>query len=101
MAYLLQVDFSMEGPFGEEMVSAFTDLAKSINEEPGFIWKIWTENEVTKEAGGIYLFETKADAEKYLDKHTKRLNSFGIMDIRGKIFETNEALSKINHGPIA
>lgn len=101
MAYLLQVDFSMEGPFGEEMVSAFTDLAKSINEEPGFIWKIWTENEVTKEAGGIYLFETKADAEKYLDKHTKRLNSFGIMDIRGKIFETNEALSKINHGPLA
>jgi len=101
MAYLLQVDFSMEGPFGEEMMSAFTDLAKSINEETGFIWKIWTENEVTKEAGGIYLFETKADAEKYLDKHTKRLNSFGIMDIRGKIFETNEALSKINHGPIA
>jgi len=47
------------------MMSAFTDLAKSINEETGFIWKIWTENEVTKEAGGIYLFETKADAEKY------------------------------------
>ena len=28
MKYLLQVDFTMEGPFGEEMSEAFTDLAK-------------------------------------------------------------------------
>jgi hypothetical protein len=53
LAYLLQVDFNHEGPFGAEMVSAFTDLANSINEEKGFIWKIWTENEQSKEAGGI------------------------------------------------
>ncbi len=30
----------------------------------GFHWKIWTENEKTKEAGGIYVFEEKQDAEK-------------------------------------
>ncbi|MCV5403994.1 YdhR family protein, partial [Escherichia coli] len=53
MAYLLQVDFPFEGPFGEEMEKGFWDLAKSINEEEGFHWKIWTENEETKEAGGI------------------------------------------------
>ncbi len=56
MAYLLQVDFPFEGPFGEEMEKGFWDLAKSINEEEGFHWKIWTENEETKEAGGILFF---------------------------------------------
>lgn len=40
MSYILQVDFKMEGPFGNEMVKEFTDLAKSINDEEGLIWKI-------------------------------------------------------------
>jgi len=100
MSYLLQVDFKMEGPFGEEMSNAFADLAKSINEETGFIWKIWTENSDANEAGGIYLFETHEAAEKYLAMHTERLTSFGIKDIRGKIFKANEPLTLINKGPI-
>lgn len=98
--YLLQVDFKMEGPFGEEMANSFQDLAKSINDEEGVIWKIWTENEETKEAGGIYLFQTKETAEKYLAMHTARLTSFGIQGIRGKIFKVNEVLSEINHAPL-
>lgn len=100
MAYLLQVDFKMEGPFGEEMANAFTELAESINNEEGFISKIWTENAETKEAGGIYHFETKASAEKYLEMHTKRLASFGITNVNGKIFTINEKLTNINHGQI-
>jgi len=100
MKYLLQVDFTMDGPFGEEMSEAFVDLAKSINEESGVIWKIWTENAAAKEAGGIYLFETQTDAEQYLIMHSERLTSFGVTDIRGKIFEVNEALSTINHALI-
>lgn len=100
MAYLLQVDFKMEGPYGEEMAQQFADLAASINEEPGMIWKIWTENAAAQEAGGIYLFASKTTAENYLTMHSKRLASFGIIDIRGKIFEVNETLSMMNHGPI-
>lgn len=100
MVYLLQVDFTMDGPFGAEMSEGFQDLARSINDEEGVIWKIWTENAEAKEAGGVYLFETKESAEKYLTMHSARLTSFGITNIRGKIFEVNEALSIINHGPI-
>lgn len=98
MAYLLQVDFSHGGPFGDEMVEAFTELAESINDEPGFKWKIWTENKQTKEAGGIYVFENKKDAEKYLDKHTKRMGEFGVRKMNAKIFGINEGLSQITHG---
>lgn len=42
---LLQIHFNFSGPFGEEMTQQLVGLAESINEEPGFIWKIWTESE--------------------------------------------------------
>jgi hypothetical protein len=100
MAVLLQVDFEMESPFGTEMAEGFRDLAESINEEPGFLWKIWTENENEGEAGGIYVFETKEDAENYLKMHTERLAGFGITDVNGKIFNINQQLSKINNAPM-
>lgn len=98
--YLLQVDFKMDGPFGEEMTDSFRELAQSINHEEGLVWKIWTENEETKEAGGIYLFQTKEAAEKYLAMHTVRLTASGIQGIRSKIFKVNEVLSDINHAPL-
>ena len=100
MAYVLQVDFPLDGPFGAQMAEAFKELALSINEEKGFIWKIWTENLDTKEAGGIYLFETAETAEKYLRMHSTRLAGFGIPKVNGKIFEVNSVLTEINHGPV-
>lgn len=95
MKYLLQVDFPHDGIFGEEMAQAFADLAQDIAKEEGLIWKIWTENEANKEAGGVYLFDDENDAKRYLEKHTKRLESFGYSNIRAKIFKVNESLSEI------
>ncbi|MEH7178153.1 monooxygenase [Neobacillus vireti] len=100
MAYVLQVDFKMNGPFGDEMGEEFSGLAKSINEEEGFMWKIWTESPETNEAGGIYIFETKQTAEKYLDMHSKRLAGFGIADVNAKIFAINSKLTEITKGPV-
>ena len=59
MATLLQIDFPFPGPFGEEMTAALSDLAESITKEPGFIWKVWTENEREKEAGGFIFLRMK------------------------------------------
>ena len=55
------------------------------------------ENEEKKEAGGIYLFSNETDAKRYLEKHTKRLESFGYKNINAKIFKVNEPLSKIKN----
>lgn len=98
MTYLLQVDFPFGGPFGEEIEKIFWDLAKSINKEKGFHQKIWTENQETKEAGGIYIFEEKQDAEKYAEMHKKRLQSSSVKYIRVKIFKINKKLTKLNRG---
>ena len=37
MVTILQVDFPLKGPFGEAMAQQFEDLAKAINDEPGFL----------------------------------------------------------------
>lgn len=100
MPCLLQVDFPADGPFGAAMAEAFAELAESINDEPGFRWKIWTENRHASEAGGIYVFDSCEDAQRYLRKHTERLRGFGITGVNGKIFEINTALSAINHAPL-
>lgn len=100
MSYILQVDFPYSGPWGHEMNEVMEDLARSIADEPGLIWKIWTENEAIGEAGGIYLFQDIASAESYLSMHTARLKSFGISPVNGKIFEVNKDLSKTNRAPI-
>ena len=100
MHKLLQVDFPFNGPFGEEMAKALRELALSITEEPGFIWKIWTENESLKEGGGIYLFASEETAQAYLEKHTARLKGLGVPEVRGRIYDINMELSKITAAPI-
>lgn len=97
---LLQIDFPTNGPFGDEMSTAFKELAEDIATETGLVWKIWTENETAKEAGGIYLFNDEANAQRYLQKHTGRLESFGIQNIKAKIFDVNLPLSTIDKAPL-
>jgi hypothetical protein len=97
---LIQFDFSYHGPFGEEMTDAMDGLARSIADEPGLIWKIWTENEAAKQAGGIYLFADEETARAYVSKHTARLESFGITDPNVKLFDVNDALTGITRGPL-
>ncbi|WP_293265024.1 monooxygenase [Neptunomonas sp.] len=101
MNVLLQVDFDYAGPFGETMAGMLDGLAESINQEPGIIWKIWTESEQGQLGGGIYLFEDNTSASSYLAMHTARLKEMGVRDIRGQIFDVNSTLSKINKGPIS
>lgn len=97
---LLQIDFPISGPFGEAMSIAFKELAEDIATEKGLIWKIWTENAEKQEAGGIYLFSDEENANRYLHKHTMRLEGFGIQNIKAKIFNVNQPLSLIDKAPL-
>lgn len=97
---LLQVDFDYQGPMGDEMAHALVELAKSINEEPGMIWKIWTESIAAKRGGGVYLFEDEASAQAYLEMHSARLEAMGVNEVRGMIFDVNQPLTVINRGPV-
>lgn len=102
MRKMLQVDFdsNFNGPLNKETINMLMELAKSINEEPGMIWKIWTENTEQQLGGGIYLFENEESATNYLKMHSARLAQMGITNIRGIIFDINEPLTEINKGPV-
>ena len=100
MSILLQIDFDFHGPWGESMTQAMRELAESIAEEPGLLWKIWTENPDTHEAGGIYLFTDRSSAEAYLTKHRQRLQSFGIQSVNAKLFAVNAELSRLDRAPL-
>ncbi len=97
---LLQVDFEYQGAMGEEMSKALVGLAKSINQEPGLIWKIWTESESNELGGGIYLFKDENSAISYLEMHTVRLKEMGVPEVRGIVFDINLPLTTINQGPV-
>lgn len=100
MPVIVQFDFPFSGPFGVEMHAAMKDLAASIAQEPGLLWKIWTEDSAAREAGGIYLFKDRTAANAYVAKHTARLGQFGITQIRAKVYDVNAALCAITRGPI-
>lgn len=100
MKYLLQVDFPYAGPWGAEMTHAMQDLAASIATEKGLVWKIWTEDAASGRAGGVYLFQSREEAQAYLDMHAARLATFGIPEVRGMIFVVNEPLSAIDRAPL-
>jgi hypothetical protein len=101
MTKVLQIDFPYTGPFGEEMAEMSRELAHSITEEPGFIWKIWTESSEANQGGGIYLFTDQPAAEAYLKKHAARLKEWGINEVNAKIFDINQELTQLTHGPTA
>lgn len=98
---LVQFDFPFDGPRGAGMSAALEGLARDIAAEEGLIWKIWTENQSERRAGGIYLFTNAEAAARYRRKHEERLAAFGITDISARMFDVNSDLSAITRAPLA
>ena len=98
MATLLVFEFPSDGPYGAEAAKAYQALADDIACEPGLRWKVWTENPTRSVAGGVYLFESQADADRYTAFHSERLAGFGITDVDARSFDVNDALSVSTRG---
>ena len=98
---LLQIDFPSRGPWREDLTKMASNLAHHLNETPGMLWKIWTENSRTGDCGGVYLFTDESSANDFLKEHLPRLDSMGIKNVRAKVLDVNESLSLITRAPIA
>lgn len=66
MSTILQINFEFKNSPAETRRQGQT-LAPAISQVPGLLWKIWLMDEATHQAGGIYLFESPAAAEAYLN----------------------------------
>jgi hypothetical protein len=85
--------FPFPGPWGKELAEASHGLASDIANEHGLVWKIWLEDRETRHAGGIYLFEDRASAERYREKHERRLSAMGLTGATANSFSVNTELS--------
>lgn len=95
---ILQITFDYNGGYGNKMYEECKDLAQSIRNEKGFLWKIWTQCQDKGIAGGIYAFDEIQNAKNYADMHTKRLEKFGVAkNFKYEILDINEKLSKITN----
>ena len=87
--------FPFPGPWGKELTEASYELASDIANEYGLVWKIWLEDRETRHAGGIYLFEDAAAAERYREKHERRLSAMGLTGVAVSTFSVNTELSAL------
>lgn len=90
-------EFPFAGPFGDAMTEALAGLARDIAQEPGLLWKVWTEDAAAGTAGGVYAFAGRTQAEAYAARHAARLEGFGITGIRCSIQAANPVLSALDN----
>ena len=63
---ILQINFNLNVPVAE--YQKMTDsVAHAFLDVPGLKWKIWLLNPAAQEAGGIYLFDSPASVDAYLN----------------------------------
>lgn len=87
--------FPFPGPWGEGFTEHARGLAADIAAEPGLRWKLWLEDRENGHAGGIYLFEDAATAERYRAKHERRLAATGLTAVTAHAFQVNAELSAL------
>jgi hypothetical protein len=87
--------FPFPGPWGKELTAHAHALGRDIAGEPALVWKIWLEDREAGHAGGVYLFANAAAAERYREKHERRLRAAGLTDVEASTFLVNTELSII------
>jgi hypothetical protein len=98
---ILQVNLKFSIPRAD-LSAAWLDAAQPIADTPGLTWKVWLMNEAEHEAGGIYLFESKAAAQSYMAGPIVAAlkASPAVSNISAKLFDVLEDHSAITRAPL-
>ena len=77
-------------------------VAPKFSEIPGCCWKIWLINEDHNEAGGVYLFESSAELEQYLNSNlfASVANNPAFSNLQTNTFSVSEAATVITGAPL-
>jgi hypothetical protein len=98
---ILQINYKFTPPRSDH-TALVTPMAEAIAAVPGLIWKVWLMKEADQEAGGIYLFESRASAQAFVS--SPAVAEFAahpsISAVNAKMFEPVESLSRITRGPL-
>ena len=100
---IVQVNYTHpEMPKAEWEARYTDDRAKQFLAVPGLQWKIWLDGEEDRRAGGIYLFDSRASAEAYVNGPivARMKANPEITDLQIRIFDVRERMSAITHAPV-
>lgn len=99
---ILQINFKLSVSI-EEYRTICKSLAHAVADIPGLRWKVWLLNELEKEAGGIYLFNSEKALNDYLaGPIVAQVRSHpGLEDLSAKRFEVMQEVTVVTRGPIA
>ena len=100
---IVQINYTHpEMPKAEWEARYTDDRARAFLSVPGLQWKIWLDGEEERRAGGLYLFDTRANAEAYASgPNVARMKANPeITDLQIRIFDVRERMTAITNGPV-
>ena len=97
---ILQIVFNLNVPVAEYR-KIVDSVAHAFLDVPGLRWKIWLLNPAAQEAGGIYLFDSQASLDAYLNGSlvAKLRGLTSIRNISMKQFEVMPEVTSMTRGP--
>lgn len=101
--FVIQINFEIP-TVSPDVLAAFdtAERAKPFLEIPGFTWKIWLHTEGQPKFGGIYCFDSRANAQAYLDGPIVariRANP-DYANVTTQLYAIAENPSRVTHAPV-
>jgi len=100
---IVQINYTRPDMPKAEWEARYTDdRARQFLAVPGLQWKIWLDGEEERRAGGIYLFDSRANAEAYVaGPIVARMKANpDITDLQIRLFDVRERMTAITRGPV-
>ena len=99
---VLQINYRFQNVTAEEWAKRYTDATgQKFLSVTGLQWKIWLDGEANN-VGGLYLFDTRANAEAYLAGPivaAMKANP-NVADLRFTLSDVRERMSAITNAPV-
>ena len=99
---LLQVNYRRAlGQDDAQQAERLLAAAEKISGLPGLQWKVWIYDDAEQLAGGIYLFDSEANARAWGEAMPSSLGDLpGVSGIEARYFDVDERLSAITRAPL-
>ena len=100
---ILQINYCFQNMTRAEWEQRYTDATgRKFLSVDGLIWKIWLDGLEANRVGGIYLFETQAQAEAYVAGPIvagMKANP-DVAQLETRVFNVRDRMSAITHAPV-
>jgi len=98
---ILQINFNLNAPVAEYQ-RVVDSVAGAFVNVPGLKWKIWLLNPAAEEAGGIYLFDSPASLDAYMNGPlvAKLRGLTVIRNVSMMQFEVMPEATALTRGPV-